>query len=120
MDCGPARVVPSLWAAIASSGPSVACPVRGGCAVVPAFAKEGAMTIHERIATGDLHLDEASIRAFAAGQRGPVLRPGDPGFDEARQVWNGMIDRTPALIARCAGVADVINAVTFAREHDLL
>jgi FAD/FMN-containing dehydrogenase len=42
------------------------------------------------------------------------------GYDEARTVWIGMIDRRPALIARCSGVADVIDAVTFARDNDLL
>jgi hypothetical protein len=40
---------------------------------------------------------------------GSVLRPGEAGYDDARQVWNGMIDRRSALIARCRGVADVIN-----------
>ena len=57
---------------------------------------------------------------FATGLRGPLLRPGDDGYDAARQVWNGMIDRRPALIARCAGPADVIAAVRFARTHRLL
>jgi hypothetical protein len=57
---------------------------------------------------------------FADGLRGPLLRPGDGGYDEARKVWNGMIDRHPALIARCVGVADVINSVNFARAHRLL
>jgi FAD binding domain len=45
--------------------------------------------------------------------------PSDPGYDTARRVWNGMVDRRPAAIARCAGVADVINAVTFARRLDV-
>ena len=49
-----------------------------------------------------------------------MLRPGEGGYDEARIVWNGMIDRRPALIARCAGAADVIAAVRFARDHELL
>jgi FAD/FMN-containing dehydrogenase len=64
--------------------------------------------------------DEAKVTAFAAGQRGPVLRPGDSGYDQARSIWNGMIDKRPALIAQCTGTADVIDAVNFAREHDLL
>ena len=46
--------------------------------------------------------------------------PGDPDYDEARQVWNGMIDRRPALVARCRGVADVVACVRFAADHDLL
>jgi FAD/FMN-containing dehydrogenase len=52
--------------------------------------------------------------------RGPLLRAGDAGYDEARTVLNAMIDHRPALIARCAGAADVVATVEFAREHDLL
>ena len=51
--------------------------------------------------------------------RGPLLQPGDPGFDEARAVWNAMIDRRPALIARCLGVTDVVACVNAARERGL-
>ena len=69
---------------------------------------------------GDTILEEATVNDFAADLRGPLLRPGDDGYDEARKVWNGMIDRRPALIARCAGVADVMAAVRFARTHGLL
>ena len=65
-------------------------------------------------------LEEATVQDFASNLRGPLLRPGDGGYDEARKVWNGMIDRRPALIARCARVADVIAAVRFARDHELL
>src|ERR1700726_2080792 len=68
----------------------------------------------------DLFLEEATVEQFAAGLRGPLLRAGDAGYDAARTVWNGMIDRRPALIARCAGVADVMAAVRFARAHRLL
>jgi FAD/FMN-containing dehydrogenase len=52
--------------------------------------------------------------------RGALLRPGEEGYEEARRVWNGAIDRRPALIARCAGADDVAEAVRFARERDLL
>ena len=65
-------------------------------------------------------LEEAAVTAFEQSLRGPLLRPGEDGYDAARQVFNGMIDRRPALIARCAGVADVINCVNFARAHQLL
>jgi len=65
-------------------------------------------------------LEEATVRAFRAGFRGPLLSPGDGAYDETRKVWNGMIDRRPALIARCSGVADVVAAVSFARAHGLL
>ena len=49
--------------------------------------------------------------------RGPLLRPAEPGFDEARSVWNAMIDRRPGLIVRCLGVTDVVACVNAAREH---
>ena len=51
--------------------------------------------------------------------RGPVLHPGDPGYDEARTVWNAAIDRHPALIVRCTGAADVVAAVRFAAARQL-
>jgi len=65
-------------------------------------------------------LQKARIDEFKAHFRGDVLLPGDAGYDEVRQIWNAMIDRRPALIARCASPEDVVQAVTFARRHDLL
>jgi FAD/FMN-containing dehydrogenase len=65
-------------------------------------------------------LDATAVQAFAATLRGPLIQPGDPGYDAARTVWNARIDRRPALIVHCAGAADVIAGVTFAREHGLL
>lgn len=65
-------------------------------------------------------LDTESGRQFVEGLRGHVLRPGDAGYEEARRVRNGLIDRRPALIVQCQGTADVVAAVNFAREHDLL
>ena len=64
-------------------------------------------------------LDRNIIDSFRTRLRGPLLLPGEPGYDEGRAVWNAMIDRRPALIVRCLGVADVISAVNFAREHSL-
>ena len=55
-----------------------------------------------------------------SGFAGPVLTPSDEGYDEARRIWNGAIDRMPGLIARCTGTADVLAAVRFARERGLL
>jgi FAD/FMN-containing dehydrogenase len=52
--------------------------------------------------------------------QGDVLLPSDEDYDHARKIWNGMIDKRPALIVRCTGPADVIDSVKFAREHDLL
>jgi len=65
-------------------------------------------------------LDPEAIQALAATVRGRVLTPGGEGYDEARAVWNGLIDRRPALIVQCAGAADVVDAVNFARDHELV
>ena len=65
-------------------------------------------------------LNDSAIRELRASLRGSLLQPGDPGYDTARKVDNAMVDRRPALIARCAGVADVLAAVRFARAHELL
>jgi FAD/FMN-containing dehydrogenase len=65
-------------------------------------------------------MDDAAIRDLRASLRGPLLQPADPGYDTARKIDNAMIDRRPALIARCAGVADVLGAVRFARKHGVL
>lgn len=61
-------------------------------------------------------LDTQSLRTATRGQ---VVEPADPGYDEARAVWNANIDRRPAVIARCAGAEDVSAAITYAREHGL-
>ena len=58
-----------------------------------------------------------SLEAFAADLHGHVIGPDAPDYDEARAIWNGMIDRRPAVIARCARTADVIHAVRFARDR---
>ena len=59
------------------------------------------------------------IDGFRAAMDGPVILPGEAGFDDGRRVWNAAIDRRPAVIARCATTADVVAAVGFAREHGL-
>lgn len=62
----------------------------------------------------------SAMEKFKANLRGALLRPGEAGYDEARKVWNGTIDKRPALIARCAGVGDVIQCVNFARTNNVL
>ena len=62
-------------------------------------------------------LDDITIAQFRSELRGDLMAADHPGYDNARHVWNGNIDRRPGLIARCAGVADVQHAVTFARTH---
>ncbi len=61
----------------------------------------------------------AALAAFRAGLSGDVVTPDDPGYDEARTIFNAMIDRRPAVIARCEGEADVTRAVRFARDLGL-
>jgi hypothetical protein len=64
--------------------------------------------------------NEATLQAYRAQMRGTLLKRGDPEYDEARKVYNAMIDKRPRLIARCADVADVIASVNFARDNNLL
>jgi FAD/FMN-containing dehydrogenase len=66
-----------------------------------------------------LTLERSDIDALRTQLRGPLLLPNEPGYDDARSIWNAMIDRHPAAIVRCLGVADIIAGVNFAREHDL-
>ena len=65
-------------------------------------------------------LDEAALARFKDILRGELLRPGEDGYEEARKVWNRLIDKRPSLIVRCAGAGDVVHSVRFAREHDLV
>lgn len=69
--------------------------------------------------TEGLELDRKTLDDLRTRLRGALLLPGDTGYDDGRSVWNAMIDRRPALIARCLGVADVLTCVNFARERDL-
>ena len=65
-------------------------------------------------------LTESAVQKLREAIRGPTFRPGEPGYDAARTVPNAMIDRRPAMIARCTGAADVIECVRFAREYEVL
>src|SRR5436853_4050072 len=71
------------------------------------------------IAERAIRLDPKVVEELRGRLRGLLLLPGEGGYDEARAIWNAMIDRRPALIARCLGVADVVACVNFAREHAL-
>src|SRR5512136_508531 len=62
----------------------------------------------------------ASVDELRTRLRGEVIQPGDPGYDSARRVYNGMIDKRPKLIVRCRDVADVIQTVLFARNGNML
>jgi len=65
-------------------------------------------------------IDAEAVEEFAKGLAGQAIRPGDPDYDTARRIWNATVDRRPGLIVHCAGLADVVAAVRFARAQDLL
>jgi len=87
---------------------------------LPACARKGpgipAVTLDGR----DIELEQAAVQELAGALEGRVLLAADPDYDRARAIWNGMHDRRPALIAQCRGAGDVSQAVTFARERNLL
>ena len=72
------------------------------------------------MATDTATEEVTDLERLAESFRGELLLPSSPGYDAARRIWNGAIDRHPGCIARCTGVADVVAAVRFARERDLL
>lgn len=74
----------------------------------------------KRSSAGEAQLDPAALEKLRAGFRGELLVAGQPAYEEARRVFNAAIDRRPAIVARCRSAADVVAAVQFAREHDLL
>ena len=65
-------------------------------------------------------ISEAEVKDFRNSLHGETLLPDDAGYDGSRRIWNAMIDKRPAMIARCSGPADVVNSVNFARENNLL
>ena len=78
------------------------------------------MSTAEILDTSEEPLEPAKIRRLEASLRGSLLQPGTVAYEAARRVHNAMIDRRPSLIVRCAGVSDVVHAVHFARENELL
>ena len=69
---------------------------------------------------GTAAISPEELQAFKAGFKGAVIAADDPAYDETRKIWNATIDRHPALIARCTGTADVLQAVRLARKHRML
>ena len=65
-------------------------------------------------------IDTTSIVEFSGKLRGELFYPGDNGYESARKIWNGMIDRKPGVIVRCIGPSDVVQAVNFAKNNNLL
>jgi FAD/FMN-containing dehydrogenase len=70
-------------------------------------------------ATAEVQLEPQAVAGLSERVRAPLLTPDDPAYDEARSIWNALIDRRPALIVQCSGAADVVDAVNFAREQRL-
>jgi FAD/FMN-containing dehydrogenase len=68
---------------------------------------------------GEVPMEISTLESLRAPVEGDVIAPGDPGFAEARTVWNAMIDREPAVVVRPSNADDVAKAIAFAREHDL-
>ena len=77
------------------------------------------MSIDHRPRAGHTELTDQALDALRAALLGTALVPGQAGYDDARRVWNGIIDRHPAVIVRCSGVSDVVQAVRFAHEHPM-
>ena len=65
-------------------------------------------------------IGEEAINGLKSAMRGRLLRKDHPDYDNARRIWNGMVDKRPALIAECSGTADIIAAVRFAAAHGIL
>ena len=74
----------------------------------------------KRLDGGSIEISAPELQAFKATFKGTVLSADDSAYELARKVWNAMIDRRPALVARCTGTVDVVQAVSFARQHGLL
>jgi len=101
------------WAAATSSPSALAAATRSATKItgdIEAVTRTG----------GDTTIPKAALKELQASLRGALLLPGNAEFESARKVWNGMIDKRPGLITRCTGAADVVRAVEFAREFDLL
>lgn len=106
----------ALAAGVAASIPSLY-----GCEKKVPVATEADTSIRGiSLGGAELELEKAAIKELGESMAGPVILSGHPDYDSARSIWNGMHDKRPALLARCANSDDVSKAVTFARERDLL
>ncbi len=104
-----------------SASVAAALPMLPGCEKqVPVAVKADTAIRGISLSGAELELEKAAVRELGESMTGPVLLSGHPQYDSVRRVWNGMHDKRPALIARCMNSQDVSNAVTFARERELL
>lgn len=104
-----------------AAGVAATLPVLTACGDKAKVATEADTSIRAVSLDGnEIELSTAAVREFGDALSGPVLLSNDPGYDSARKIWNGMHDKHPALIAQCTSSADVSQAITFARDNDLL
>lgn len=100
---------------------AAAVPIRGAYAAEEATLKKIQSDVRAVTSVGhETTIERAAVKELKDSLRGELLMPGNVGYDHARAVWNGMIDKRPAVIARCEGAADVANALMFAHERNLL
>jgi len=100
---------------------AAAIPIMPGCGKKAPVATQADTSIRGISLDGaEIELEKAAIKELGESMTGPVLLSGHPDYDGARTIWNGMHDKRPALIARCLNAEDVSEAVTFARERELL
>jgi len=103
------------------TGAAVAVPASRLIAASDASSQPGSTDLRAvKLSGAETSIEGAAVRDLRASLSGTLLAPGDEGYEGARRIWNGMIDKHPALIARCADTTDVVHAVTFARERELL
>jgi len=98
-----------------------AMPWLAGCGPKPKTAAEADTSIRAISLDGkEFDLQAAAVKELGEAMTGQVILSGDPAYDGARHIWNGMHDKRPAVIARCMSAEDVRQAVTFARDNNLL
>ena len=101
-----------------AAGVAASFPLLTACGEKTRVATEADTSIRAISLDGaEMELTKAMVRELGEAMNGPVMLSGDPGYDTARKIWNGMHDKHPALIARCLSTDDVVQAVNFARDH---
>jgi FAD/FMN-containing dehydrogenase len=102
------------------AGAAALLPVNRLLADTTSHPGEGTALQAVKLSGAETTIERAAVQELRGSLSGTLLAPGDAEYEAARHVWNGMIDKHPALIARCANTTDVVRAVTFARERELL
>ena len=104
-----------------AAGAAASFPFSRSIGAGPAALQQASFDIPAtNVSSREILLEKATVDELRNELRGSLLTPGSGAYDTARMLWNGMIDKHPALIARCMGAADVAHAVNFARGRDML